>query len=251
MAGTALVNAYLSRGAFDGRGNGMKCNACGAENPQGAVFCARCGNGMGAPVAPAQPVHPNAQAALWYQNFYRIRKKVLAITNQYWIENEQNSVVGYTKQKFFSLKEDIRIYADESMAQELFRIRQTQVLDIWGTFAIIDSATNQTVGMIKRSISSTILEDEYYLLDPYGRQIGSVMERTGRGLARKFVPLGSLIPEQVLVEFYGQQVAEIKQQFKIIGDIWEVDCSRVPPHVDRRILIGGMILMGMIERDRK
>ena len=225
----------------------MKCGACGAENPQDARFCALCGKPIGAGAVQQQANIP----AIWTQNFYRIRKKVLALTNQYWIENGQNAIVGYTKQKMFAFKEDIRIFTDDSMTQELFRIKQQQILDVWGTFAVIDSPTNQTVGMIRRSISSVLLEDEWYILDPFGGQIGRVIERTGRGLARKYVPLGNLIPEQVLVEFYGQQVTEIKQQFKIIGDIWEVDCTRVPPHVDRRILLGGMILMGMIERDRK
>jgi uncharacterized protein YxjI len=229
----------------------MKCSICGAENPDDARFCALCGKPIGAAAVKNAPQMSQQQSPLWFQNFYRIRKKVLALTNQYWIENDANAMIGYTKQKMFAFKEDIRIFTDDSMTQELFRIKQTQILDIWGTFAVIDTPTNQVVGMIKRSISSALLEDEYYILDPYGRQIGKVMERTGRGLARKYVPLGNLIPEQVLVEFYGQTVAEIKQQFKIIGDIWEVDCSRVPPQVDRRVLLAGMILMGMIERDRK
>jgi uncharacterized protein YxjI len=226
----------------------MKCNICGAENPQDAKFCALCGKPIG---ANAGQTTQSQQPSIWYQNFYRIRKKVLAITNQYWIENAEGGVLGYTKQKFFALREDIRIYTDDSMTQELFKIKQQQILDIWGTFAVIDTPTNICVGMIKRSISSALLEDEYYILDGRGQQIGRVIERTGRGLARKYVPLGGLIPEQVKVEFYGQQVAEIKQQFKIIGDIWEVDCTRVPPQFDRRVLIAGMILMGMIERDRK
>jgi len=225
----------------------MRCEICGTDNPQDASFCARCGKPIGAAAAQQQANIP----ALWTQNFYRIRKKVLALTNQYWIENAQNQMVGYTKQKMFAFKEDIRIFTDDSMTDELFRIKQKQVLDVWGTFEIIDSKANQVVGMIRRSISSILLEDEWYILDAFGGQIGKVMERTGRGLVRKYVPLGNLVPEQVLVEFYGQQVTEIKQQFKIIGDIWEVDCSRVPPQVDRRLLLGGMILMGMIERDRK
>jgi len=230
----------------------MRCNACGADNPQDAKFCALCGKTIVAyPGQGTVPQQATQQPSIWYQNYYRIRKKVLAITNQYWIENAQNNVLGYTKQKMFRFKEDIRIFSDESMGQELFKIMQRQILDVWGTFAVIDSPTNVCVGMIKRSISSALLEDEYYILDPNGQQIGRVIERTGRGLARKYVPLGGLIPEQVKVEFYGQQVAEIKQQFKIIGDIWEVDCTRVPHQVDRRVLLAGMILMGMIERDRK
>jgi uncharacterized protein YxjI len=230
----------------------MRCNACGADNPQDAKFCALCGKTIVAyPGQGTAPQQATQQPSIWYQNYYRIRKKVLAITNQYWIENAQGNVLGYTKQKMLRLKEDIRVFSDESMSQELFRIMQRQILDVWGTFAVIDSPTNVCVGMIKRSISSALLEDEYYILDPNGQQIGRVIERTGRGLARKYVPLGGLIPEQVKVEFYGQQVAEIKQQFKIIGDIWELDCTRVPHQVDRRVLLAGMILMGMIERARK
>jgi hypothetical protein len=98
---------------------------------------------------------------------------------------------------------------------------------------------------------SGLVSDEYFILDPNGQQIGRIAEGIGRGLARKYMPLGGLVPEHVSLEFYGQEVARINQQFKIIGDSWEVDCSRVPPTFDRRTLLGCMIMMGMIERDRK
>jgi hypothetical protein len=125
-------------------------------------------------------------------------------------------------------------------------------MDMWGTFAVIDSMTDTCVGKLRRqALSSGFYVDEYLILDPYGQMVGRVAERGKRGLARKFLPGGALVPEQLVVEFYGQPVAEIKQQFKIIGDIWEVDCSRLPPQFDRRVLLSAMLLMGMIERDRK
>jgi hypothetical protein len=196
------------------------------------------------PSAPANPI--------WYQSFYRIRKKVVAITNQYWIEDGQGNSLGYSKQKLIRIKESIRIFTDDSMSTELFRIQQEQVMDMWGTFAVVDSVTEAVVGKIRReAISSGVYKDAYVLLDAYGNAVGRVAERAGRGLARKFMPGGSLVPEQLVVEFHGQQVAEIKQQFKVIGDIWEVDCSRLPAQFDRRTLIAAMLLMGMIERDRK
>lgn len=191
------------------------------------------------------------QPNIWYQNYYRIKKKVLAIANKYWIQDSKGNTLGFTKQKIFKLKENIRIYSDESMKYELFRIQQEQITDAWGTFAIIDSATETCVGKLKRKMRSAIVADSYLILDPNGQQIGSVAESSGRGLARKYVPGGSIVPEHVAVEFYGQQAAEIKQKFKIIGDIWEVDCSRVPSSFDRRTLLACMIIMGMIERDRK
>jgi len=188
---------------------------------------------------------------LWNQSFYRIRKKVIALANQYWIEDAQGRQLGYTRQKIIRIKENVPVFSDESMSQELFRIVQEQIVDMWGTFAVVDTPTNTLIGKIRRNWVSEIGVDEYQLFDAYGRQYGRVYERAGRGLLRKYVPGGKLVPEQVIVEYMGQPVAEIKQQFKIIGDIWEVDCSRIPPELDRRTLLGAMILMGVIERDRK
>ncbi|MDI6887216.1 MAG: hypothetical protein QMC98_01060 [Candidatus Thermoplasmatota archaeon] len=53
------------------------------------------------------------------------------------------------------------------------------------------------------------------------------------------------------LELQGRPVAEINQKFKIIGDIWEVNCRAVPPDFDRRVLIACMLLMAMIERKHK
>ncbi len=187
---------------------------------------------------------------LWTSPQYKIRKKVFALANQYWIEDGRGTVLGYTRQKMLRLREDIRIYADESMVQELFVIHQEQVLDAWGTFAVVDTARNVCVGKIRRNIMSSFLADEYFLLDPFGQTIGRVYEESGRGLLRKYIPMGGLVPERVRVEVLGQQVAEIRQQFRVIGDEWDVDCARIPPQLDRRVLLAGMILMGMVERER-
>ena len=77
---------------------------------------------------------------------------------------------------------------------------------------------------------------------------GRLIEPTNRGLVRKYVPFGGLVPEQIKLEFYGKVVADIHQQFKIIGDIWEVDCGRLPDQFDRGTLLSAMLIMGMTER---
>lgn len=197
-----------------------------------------------------QPTTPSSN--IWYQNFYRIRKKVLTIGNKYWIEDYNGAILGFSKQKLFKLKEDIRIYTDETMSTELFRIQQQQILDIWGTFAVIDSFTNSVLGYVKRkALASTFVRDEWEIYDPNNQLIGGMYESTGRGLARKYLPGGGLIPEKITLELQGRPVAEINQQFKIIGDIWEMNCLNVPRYLDRRVLLSFMLLMGMIERGRK
>ena len=221
------------------------CPACGAQVSGDSSFCSLCGRPVLKEVAkPASP--------LWSQSFYRIRKKVIAIANQFWIEDANGNPIGFSRQKILRIKENIRVFADDSMTTEIFRIQQEQIVDMWGTFGVIDSVTGACIGRVRRDpIKSGIYADQYFILDPTGQQIGRVGEKSGRGLARRLVPGGGLIPEKVYMEFYGQDVGEIKQQFKIIGDVWEADCSRIPLQFDRRVLLAVMLLMGMIERDRK
>lgn len=189
---------------------------------------------------------------IWHQNFYRIRKKTLTIGNKYWIEDYNGTVLGFCKQKILKLKEDIRIYSDENMNDELFTIKQKQIMDMWGTFAVIDTHTNTELGYIKRNIMSELGRDSYEIYSIDNQLIGKIYESSlGRGLARKYVPGGALMPEKMTLELNGQPVAEINQKFKIIGDIWEMDCQNVPSDLDRRVLLTCLLLMGTIERARK
>lgn len=204
------------------------------------------------PQVQQQAPAPGSPGAIWYQNYYRIRKKVLTVWNKYWIEDQGKNILGFSKQKMFKLKEDIRVYTDEKMQQELFQIRQQEILDIWGTFAVIDSNTNTILGYIRRkALKSTFAWDEWQVLDAYKRPIGAIEEQKGRGLARKYMPMGGLIPERMTLTLNNQPVAEINQSFKIIGDIWELKCLAVPDWFDRRVLLGGLLMMGMIERQHK
>ncbi|TET91100.1 MAG: hypothetical protein E3J35_03750 [Methanomassiliicoccales archaeon] len=190
--------------------------------------------------------------SLWFQNSYRIRKKVLTIWNKYWIEDKRGNKLGFSKQKMFRLKEDIRIYTDESMSNELFRIKQKQILDLWGSFAVTDTQSGQVLGTIKRrALSSAFVRDEWEVYDANNQLVGGLYESTRRGLARKYIPGGKLIPEKMTFSLHGQPIAKINQKFKIIGDIWELKCTNVPQYFDRRVLLACMLLMGMIERSRK
>lgn len=202
--------------------------------------------------APRSASTPVAISPIWAQNHYRIRKKVLTMWNKYWIEDYNKQMLGFSKMKMFKLKEDIRIYTDEKMQTELFRIQQQQILDICGTFAVVDSTTNAHLGYIKRkALASSFVRDEYELFDANNQLIGGIYEEAGSGLARKYAPGGKLIPESMTIMLQGQPVAKINQKFKIIGDIWDLSCVNVPQYLDRRVLLSCLLMMGMIERDRK
>ena len=200
----------------------------------------------------SQPVQLPSADPIWFQNAYRIRKKVLTLWNKYWVEDQRGKRLGFSKQKMFRLKEDIRVYTDEKMKQELFKIKQQQILDIWATFAVVDTRTNATLGYIRRkALASSFIRDEWEVYNAHNQLVGGIYEGTGRGLARKYLPGGSLIPEKMTFTLGNIHVANIDQKFKIIGDIWNLTCTYMPRDFDRRVLLSCMLLMGMIERDRK
>ncbi len=245
----------------------------------GQWACQYCGyapgsQGSGQPVQPMQPMQPvqvmqppqgfpgpqqgqawgqpqmmqaPVPAGPWFQNSYRIRKKVLALTHQYWIDGQGGALIGYGKQKPFHLKEDIRVYTDEHMNQELFRIKQEGIVDAWGTFAVIDSATNAPLGFVRRRALASMIRGEWEVYDGSRQLIGGIHESTGRGLARRMIPGGRMVPQHMTLELGGRPVAQINQEFKIIGDVWDVNIQDMPPAFDRRVLVACALLMGMIE----
>lgn len=246
------------------------CPTCGIQLVIGGKFCPSCGANVEQqtmqPIFTPQEATPSVQpvmnvptqtqqygaSSLWYQNFYRIRKKTITVGNKYWLEDQSGAILGFCKQKLFKLKEDIRIYTDESMTQELFRIKQEQIMDVWGNFAVIDSSTNNKLGFVKRNIISAFVKDTWEIYTTSNQMVGKIEEKsTGHALARKYMPGGALIPEKMHLEMNGQILADINQEFKIIGDIWTMNCQMVPSNFDRRVLLACMLLMGMIERKHK
>lgn len=239
------------------------CSKCGTQIVEGAKFCTKCGATIEdmQPVSPSSPQmiqqHQNIQTSptsgIWYQDYYKIRKKVVTIGQKYWIEDSNENLLGFCKQKILKLKEDIRIYTDENLSQELFCIKQQQILDAFGNFAVLDSTSGTLLGSIKREwLSSAFAKDTWEIYNPTNQLIGKIEEKSmGQALARKYMPGGGLVPEKMTLELNGVSVAEINQSFKIIGDIWEMNCHSVPPDFDRRVLLGAMLLMGLIERRHK
>ena len=97
-------------------------------------------------------------------------------------EGGQN-LLGFIKMKAWKLREDIRLYTDPSMAQEVFRINARQIIDFGATYDVTDSATNQALfSMRRKGLKSTFVRDHWLILDTAGNQIGDVIE-TGSELA--------------------------------------------------------------------
>src|SRR5687767_12753597 len=72
---------------------------------------------------------------------YTVRKKFWKFFGAvFYILDEEGDLIGYSSQKAFKLKEDIRIYTDDSMTEELLVIKARSIIDFGATYDVTDPA---------------------------------------------------------------------------------------------------------------
>jgi uncharacterized protein YxjI len=178
---------------------------------------------------------------------YLFRKKVFKIFGgAFHVYDTQGDLIFYSKQKAFKLKEDFRIYADETRQEELLNIKTPQILDLGSTYNVVDSTTAQPVGAIRRKFAKSLIKDEWIFLSPQGTQIAKLTESSWIGaIASRFI---NLIPQTyVIINENGQEVAEIKQHFNPFILKYTMTIFDSQNQIDRRLIISAGIMLAAIE----
>lgn len=147
---------------------------------------------------------------------YTIRRKVFKLFGAgFHVYDPQGNVVGYCKQRAFRLKEDLRVYTDDSMSTELFRITTQSVLDLSGTYQVIQP-DGAPMGALKRKGFKSMLRDEWIVYDEQGREVGLIQEDSNLLAAlRRFVDAVSMfLPQKYSLKLNdGRQLATFRTHF--------------------------------------
>jgi uncharacterized protein YxjI len=154
-----------------------------------------------------------------YPEQYTIRRKFFKLFGAaFHVYDAQDKVVGYCKQKSFRIREDIRVYTDESKSKELLSITTKSIIDFSGTY-FINTPDGQTVGMMRRKgLVSTFFRDEWEILSPKGEVVAKLREKGGfLSFARRYVDLVSIFsPQQFeILRNDGSLAAVLRQHFNI------------------------------------
>ena len=181
-------------------------------------------------------------------NQYMIREKFWKIFgNKFWFEDVNEKRYGFCEQKRFKLKEDIRIYVDESKSQEWLKIKQKQIVDAWGGYDIMDSQSGEHIGTVRRKFWASVLRTRWHLLDAAGNEIGMLIEDSmGYALARRIL-LGILLPKKFHIEIGGGgEFVTMRQMFNPF--IKKLVVNIPPSHpLDRRFIAGLAIVIAAID----
>lgn len=178
---------------------------------------------------------------------YLIRRKVFKLFGaSFHIYDNNEKLVGFSQQKAFKLKEDIRIYADETMNQELILIQARQIIDFSACYDVFDSLTGELLGTWQRKGFSSLLRDNWVLLDKNGEKIGEIKEDNMLlALTRRFVC--NWIPQGYSLT-YGEagEIATYSQCFNPF--IFKLKVKVSPSNtLNPRLICAGGILLAAIE----
>ena len=180
---------------------------------------------------------------------YLIRRKVLKVFGSSFHVYDGDRIVGFSKQKAFKLKEDIRVYADESMSRELLQIHARKIVDFSSAYDIIDSESGQKVGAARRKGFKSMMRDSWELLDADDHPVAQLQEDSmAMALLRRF--LSNLIPQSFHLGNGGGAPIVFKQRFNPFVYKLEVEIPQSST-LDRRLVFGASVLISAIEGRQK
>jgi uncharacterized protein YxjI len=181
-------------------------------------------------------------------NQYLLQRQVFALTGKFRVYDPAQNLVLFSEQKMFRLREDIRVYSDESKSQELLTIKARQIIDFSAAYDVMDTTTNEKVGVLRRKGWRSLLRDEWEVLDSSDQLRGLLFEDSvGLALLRRLL-LGSLLPQNYDLTFGQTRVADLRQRFNLFRYELDLDFSMDPTRtLDRRIGIAAGILLATVE----
>ncbi|HET9588460.1 MAG TPA: hypothetical protein VFO91_06695 [Anaerolineales bacterium] len=179
---------------------------------------------------------------------YLLRRQAIALTGKFRFYDPMGNLVMFSEQKMFRLREDIRVYSDEDKTQEVLSIQARQIIDFSAAYDVVDSAYNQKVGALRRRGLSSILRDEWEVLDANDNMRGKLFEDSvGLAILRRLL-LGSLLPQNYDMTIGETRVADLRQNFNPFRYELNLDFSMdMARLLDRRLGIAAGILLAAVE----
>jgi uncharacterized protein YxjI len=127
---------------------------------------------------------------------YEIDQLIRPIANIYRI-SANGQPVAFVRQKKLAIKEDIRFFADENEARELFRIKARAVFELSGRYDVV-AAEGDRIGVLEKHFTRSLLRSTWRVLDPAEAEIAVAQERSAPvALFRRaveMIPYLDLIP---------------------------------------------------------
>jgi uncharacterized protein YxjI len=160
--------------------------------------------------------------------------------------------LAFVRQKKLAIKEDIRFFADETEAEELFRIKARAVFEVRGRFDIT-TPEGERVGLLEKVFGISLLRSTWRIYDANEQQVALVQEKSMPiAILRRaidLVPYGELVPIlfQFTILMEGREVGELRRPIGL-RDRYILKLSGDPDRrIDRRVAVALAIALDALQ----
>ncbi len=179
---------------------------------------------------------------------YLLRKQFFKLFGgAFRIYDPMGNLAVFASMKAFKLREDITLYPDESKSAEILSIKARNIIDFSSAYDVLDPATMQRIGTLKRRGLKSMLKDEWIIMDADENDIGVIREDSwALALVRRF--LTNLVPQTFVGEIGAAEVFRFKQHFNPF--VHKISLDFTPDRsnaLDRRLGIAAAVLLSAIE----
>jgi hypothetical protein len=186
---------------------------------------------------------------------YTVRRQVFKLFGAgFHIYGPDGAMVAYCKQKAFRLKEDMRVYTDDSESQLLLRIAARSIIDFGATYDIL-TPTDEKIGSLRRKgLTSWLFRDSWLVFDEREVQVGTLREDSGSlAILRRMIELAALfIPQKFVLArgtdpATGTPIATLRTHFNPFIYRMGVTMHQDDPEFHELFVLGVCCLIAAIE----
>jgi hypothetical protein len=184
----------------------------------------------------------------------RMSFKLLAVNPQVKVSDAAGQTVLYVKEKAFSLKVNLNIYADEGQKHQLYHVQAHQAFGLNIPFDITTPA-GVLVGKVQRPTMVSWWKATYKVSDAAGQEVGVINEANpwlkALDWALSDVPLvHTFINPGYQVSLRGQPALYLKKQPSLVDRSFKLEKQADLAEADERLLLPAVLLAMMMERVR-
>ena len=155
--------------------------------------------------------------------------------------------VAFVRQKRMAIKEDIRFFADENEAHELWRIKARSVMEFGGRYDVV-TPEGERIGVLGKVFGKSLFRSTWSVMDANEQQLGIAKERSiSVAFLRRVievVPYGDFVPipfhftiDKVSEGTAETHLGDMNRRFGV-RDTYDLDLSGDPERkIDRRLAV--------------
>jgi len=150
--------------------------------------------------------------------------------------------VAFVRQKRMAIKEDIRFFADENEARELWRIKARSLMEFGGRYDVT-TPEGEKIGVLGKVFGKSLLRSTWSIMDANEQELAEAKERSVPiAILRRVidaVPYGDFIPIpfHFTIDAGERHVGDLNRRFGV-RDTYDLDVSGdVERTIDRRLAV--------------